>query len=167
MALIPILQYPDPRLGKPGKKVEIFDEKLKKLVSDMFETHYQATNCAALAATQLGHMWRITVIDFSEEKNQPLCLINPTILTLQGEQTSSEGCMSVQDVYQKVTRAASLTVRYQDVDGQEHEMEASGFMAKCIQHEVDHLDGMLFLQRLTPLRRTMIGNKLARLERKK
>lgn len=167
MALLPILQYPDPRLGKPGQKVELFDDNLKKLVSDMFETHYNASNCAALAATQLGQMWCITVIDFSDNKDQPLCLINPVILSRSGSVTSSEGCMSVHEIYQKVTRAESVTVRYQDVDGAFHEMHADGFMAKCIQHEVDHLEGMLFLQRLTPVRRAIISSKLERMARKK
>lgn len=166
MALIPIVQYPDPRLGMSGKKVEVFDGKLKQMVDDMFETHYNSTNCAALAATQLGLPWCITVIDFSEDKDQPLCLINPEILERSGSQTSSEGCMSVHDIYQKVTRSECVSIRYQDVDGVHHEMQADGFMAKCIQHEIDHLHGMLFLQRLTPLRKAMVSKKIAKLLRK-
>lgn len=167
MALISIVQYPDARLAQPGKTVTVFDDALKKLVTDMFETHYNASNCAALAATQLGLPWRITVIDFSENKDQPLCLINPEIIASQGEYSAPEGCMSVSDIYQPVSRAEKVTVRYQDVEGCFHEMSADGFMAKCMQHEIDHLNGILFIQRLTPLRRAMIHNKLARLNRKK
>ena len=166
MGVLNIVQYPDARLSQPGMKVTVFDEHLKKIVQDMFETHYQSANCAALAATQLGLPYCITVIDFSEEKNEPLCLINPEIISKHGEQTSQEGCMSVVDIFQKVTRAETIKVRYQDVQGNVHEMEASGFMAKCIQHEVDHLQGVLFIERLTPLKRMMIEKKLQKLRRK-
>lgn len=164
MAVLPILQYPDPRLAIPGEKITVFDASVKKIVEDMFETHYQSENCAALAATQLGLPYRITVIDFSEDKNSPLCLINPHILKSSGSQSDNEGCMSVQDIFQKVTRALHITIQYQDISGEEHSMEASGFMARCIQHEIDHLNGILFLDRLTPLKRMILSKKLKKME---
>ena len=166
MAVLKIVQYPDDRLSRPGEKITQFDDALKKIVDDMFETHYQAEHCTALAATQLGLPYCITVIDFSEKNDSPLCLINPEIIKKEGTETSSEGCMSVMDIFQKVTRAAHITVRYQDIHGETHTMEASGFMAKCIQHEVDHLNGLLFLDRLTPIRRLLIQNKIKKISKK-
>jgi peptide deformylase len=167
MAILPILQYPDARLAQKGKTVEMFDAALHAIIDDMFDTHYQTENCAALAATQLGIPYRMTVIDFSEERNQPLCLINPEIITSHGKETSEEGCMSVQDITQKVTRAKSISIRYHDKHGELQTLEADGFLAKCIQHEIDHLNGILFIDRLTPVRRILIEPKLKSLAKKK
>tara|TARA_Y200000002_G_scaffold102827_1_gene83496 strand:+ start:5003 stop:5500 length:498 start_codon:yes stop_codon:yes gene_type:complete len=162
MDCYPILQYPNTKLREPGKKVEKFDAELKSIVDKMFVTHYAQENCAALAATQLGIPLRITVIDFSETKDQPLCLINPEIVNREGKETSPEGCMSVPVLTAKVTRAEKITVKYFNVKGEEREMTADGFMAKCIQHEIDHLDGILYIDRLSPLKKKMLEMKLRR-----
>lgn len=163
MAVMKILQYPDETLHVPGEVVSTFDALLRQQVADMFETLYRSEHCAALAATQLGLLRRITVIDCSDDKNQPLCLINPEILECHGKQTVMEGCMSIPNIHQKVTRDLKIRVRYQDVSGVHHVIEAEGFLAQCIQHELDHLDGILFLERLTPSRKLLLQPKLARL----
>ncbi len=173
MAIIEILQYPDPRLRKKGERVEKVDAEIQKIVDDMFETHYNADNCAALAATQLNfkHPKKITVIDFSKEKNQPLCLINPEIIAREGELTQEEGCMSVGggefqgSIYEKVTRAAKIQVRALDRNGNPLEFEAEGYMAKCIQHELDHLEGKLFIDHLSRLKKSRIDKKIAKMTR--
>ena len=131
----------------------------------MFETHYAQKNCAALAATQLGIPLRITVIDFSDDKDSPLCLINPEVIESKGNETSQEGCMSVLGVYAKVSRPNWVKVRYQDVDGNTHEVEADGFMAKCMQHEIDHLNGKLYLDHLSTLKRKMLELKLRKVKK--
>ena len=145
MATLPIVQYPDACLREKVAKVTVFDQKLKRVVDQMFETHYAQENCAALAANQLGIMQHITVIDFSESKDQPLCLINGKILARGGEDYSMEGCMSVgpynNRIGAKVKRAAWVKVTAQDITGKAFTMKAEGFLAKCIQHELDHLDG--------------------------
>ena len=169
MAIVRILQYPDPRLKKPAEPVEQVDDTVRAMVNNMFETHYAQDNCAALAATQLdfANPKRITVIDFSPGKNQPLCLINPDIFHREGTQYEYEGCMSMGDspndrLYEKVKRAEKINVRALDREGQPFEMEAEGFMAKCIQHEVDHLDGILFIDRLSMLKRNRLIRQLNR-----
>lgn len=176
MSIIKILQYPDSRLKTIGKPVEKVDEHIRKIIADMFETHYNAHNCAALAATQLDipNPPRITVIDFSEKKNKPLCLINPEIIETRGEQKEQEGCMSVavphyQDqeedqysVFENVTRAMFIRVRAMNAEGKWFEMEAEGFMAKCIQHEIDHLNGILFIDRLSQLKKRRLVDKLSK-----
>lgn len=166
MSLIRILQYPDPRLKTIGAKVDKIDSNINKIIDDMFETHYHAQNCAALAATQLDFKdpKSITVIDFSPEKNQPLCLINPEIIAVEGEVTDIEGCMSVHPdhIHAKVKRAAKITVRAMDRNGEIFTMDAEGFMAKCIQHEIDHLNGMIYLDRLSSLKRKMLEKKISK-----
>lgn len=164
--ILDIIQYPDRRLKIPGRKVEVVDDAIKKIVSDMFDTHYAQENCAALAATQLDFSqdeknpaYRITVIDFSENKDQPLCLINPEIIERDGETNTEEGCMSVYNVSAKVARAASIKLTYLDQQGEKQSMYADGFMAKCIQHELDHLDGLIFLDRLPMIKQKMIRKK--------
>ena len=160
MAVLPILQYPDPRLALPGRLVEKVDTDINKIVDDMFQTHYAQENCAALAATQLGISLRITVIDFSEEKNEPLCLINPEIIEKSTTTTNTkEGCMSIRGVSKKVARAEKIKVRALDRQGEILEFEADGFMAKCIQHEIDHLDGVLFIDHLSKLQKMMVCKK--------
>ena len=165
MAIIKILQYPDPRLKKKGRKVGVFNDEIKRAIDDMFETHYSTANCAALAATQLdfANPWHITVIDFSPRKDQPLCLVNTEIVTREGEMLEEEGCMSVPGgTYEKVKRAAKIHVRAQDRFGKPLEFDAEGFMAKCIQHELDHLNGILFIDRLSSLKRQRIDTRLAK-----
>lgn len=167
MAIVRILQYPDIRLKKKAKWVETVNEEVRKVVADMFETHYDAKNCAALAATQLdfSEPLRITVIDFSDTKDQPLCLINPEIIYREGEQIVPEGCMSVggeveDRVYEYVKRAMKIKVRALNERGETIELEAEGFMAQCMQHEIDHLDGHLYLDRLSALKRERLVKKL-------
>ena len=157
MPIIQILQYPNPRLKQKGEDVTEFNQNLQKIIDDMFETHYAAKNCAALAATQLDFKEpkNITVIDFSEKKNEPLCLVNPKITSASGEQFEEEGCMSVgannnngkNCLYAKVKRAYEITVSAQDSHGKPLNLTATGFLAKCIQHEVDHLKGITFFRR--------------------
>lgn len=173
MSILRILQYPDPRLRTKAKPVAAFDERIKKIIKDMFETHYATDNCAALAATQLDIIDppMITVIDFSEHKNQPLCLVNPEISEAQGTQTQDEGCMSVSacenhSLFDKVTRADKIRVKALDADGKPLDFIAEGFMAKCIQHEVDHLHGKLYIDHLSKLRRGRIDKKIAKCRRK-
>lgn len=161
MAILDLVFYPDPILSTPTQKVTQFDDALKKMVDDMWETHYAQKNCAALAANQLGLPWAITVIDFSEEKNNPLCLINPEIIE-QSEQTThtNEGCMSLPGkVHASVKRAATIRVQYQDLTGETHTLDADDFLSKCIQHEIDHLNGLTYLDRLPTLKRQMVERK--------
>lgn len=167
MAIVRILQYPDNRLKTKAKWVEEVNDDVKKVVADMFETHYGSTNCAALAATQLdfANPLRITVIDFSDNKDRPLCLINPEIIYREGEQIVPEGCMSVggeidDRVYEYVKRAMKIKVRALNEQGETIELEAEGFMAQCMQHEIDHLDGHLYLDRLSSLKRERLVKKL-------
>ncbi len=175
MSKIRILQFPDARLRSIAKKVTDFtDPILQRTIDDMFETHYAAQNCAALAATQLDlvNPPHVTVIDFSETKNQPLCLVNGQVIAHEGTHTEEEGCMSVgcdinAGVYDKVTRAAKIKVLAYDRHGKRLEFEADGFMAKCIQHELDHLNGKLFIDHLSKLKRLRIEKKLTKLKRQK
>ena len=167
MTVLRILQYPDPRLATKAEPVTVFDDELQRIIDDMFETHYNAENCAALAASQLDfeHPKHITVIDFSEKKDQPLCLVNGKIIAREGSHVEGEGCMSVQGVYDKVKRSATITVHAQDRFGNPLEFQAEGYMAKCIQHELDHLNGVLFLDYLSTLKRHRIDKKFEKLQR--
>ncbi len=173
MAILRILQYPDPRLKICGRKVDDFGADTQKIIDDMFETHYAAENCAALAATQLDikNAPHITVIDFSPEKNQPLCIVNGEITHREGETNTEEGCMSVggdtggSGPFEKVKRAEKITLKAQDRHGKAFEMQADDFMAKCIQHELDHLDGKIFLDRLSGLKKKRIDKKLKKSEK--
>ena len=169
MAQLKILQYPDPRLKRIAVKVEDFGPALQQIIDDMFETHYSSKNCAALAATQLDMepAWRITVIDYSEQKNSPLCLVNPEIIESSGEQLEVEGCMSVYPelVYDKVKRAQTVLVRAQDRNGNPIEIKADGYFAKCLQHEIDHLDGKTYLDRVPKIKRARLLNKIKKAKR--
>lgn len=173
MAIIRILQHPDPRLKTVAQPVTDFQSaEFQQIVDDMFETHYAAENCAALAATQLDleNPPHVTVIDFSEKKNEPLCLVNAKIVERMGERVEPEGCMSVgcdigANVYEKVSRADKIKVEAFDRHGNPLNFEADGFMAKCIQHELDHLDGKIFLDRLSKLKRLRLEQKLQKLKR--
>lgn len=169
MAILKILQYPDPRLKIKAKTVTVFDDHLQKIIDDMFETHYHSDNCAALAATQLDIIDppAVTVIDFSEHRNQPLCLINPEIIATEGELSQEEGCMSVGfDTYEKVVRAEKIKVRALDREQKILEFNADGFLAKCIQHELDHLRGIIFLDKLSNLKRLRIEKRLDKFRRR-
>ena len=159
MALLTILEYPDERLRQKAASVETFDDDLRRFVDDMLETMYAAPGIG-LAATQVNVHQRVIVIDITEEKNAPLCLINPEIVDKQGCDEMEEGCLSVPGIYEKVKRARSIRVRAQDVHGSVSEIEAEGLLAVCIQHEVDHLDGHLFVDRLSPLKRQMVRKKI-------
>lgn len=169
MAKYRILDYPDPKLKRTGIKVEDFNSEIHDVINNMFETHYGTENCAALAATQLDMPipWHITVIDFSAEKNQPLCLVNAEIIEREGEHIETEGCMSVYPnyVHAKVKRATKIKVKAQDRHGKPFEMEADGFMAKCIQHELDHLDGKVYLDKLSNIKRDMVLKKINRVRK--
>lgn len=167
MTILKILQYPNPRLKTVAEPVEIFNDEIQTIIDDMFETHYNAENCAALAATQLDFKRpkHITVIDFSPDKNQPLCLVNAQIIEREGEHIEEEGCMSVGGgTYEKIIRAATIKVRAQDRHGKLLEFKANGFMAKCIQHELDHLNGKIFLDHLSPFKRRRIDEKIKKLK---
>ncbi len=159
MALLEILHYPDNRLRNKAVMVDEVDDEIRQTVDDMFETMYQAPGIG-LAAIQVNILKRIIVIDTSEQKDQPLCLINPEILTASGEEETEEGCLSVPGFYEAVIRAESVRVKAQDRDGNFFEMDANGLLAVCIQHEIDHLDGKLFVDYLSKLKRNRIRKKL-------
>jgi peptide deformylase len=162
MALLPILEYPDPRLKKVAATVTAFTPDIAKLVRDMAETMYAAPG-VGLAATQVDVHKRILVIDISETKNDLLVLINPEIVAAEGEAECEEGCLSVPGYFDKVTRAARVTVRAQDVHGETFERTAEELLAVCVQHEMDHLMGKVFVDYLSPLKRA----RLAARQRKK
>jgi peptide deformylase len=166
MALLEILQYPDPRLRIKAKVVSDINTHIKAIVADMYETMY-AANGVGLAATQAGINWRIFVMDVSETRKQPLCAINPEILTCQGEQFESEGCLSVSEAFDKIKRAQSLRFRALDINGQIYEMAAENLMASCVQHEIDHLNGKLFIDHLSRLKQDRIRKKLEKIQRRK
>jgi peptide deformylase len=159
MALLPILEFPDPRLRTRAQPVEQVDAPLRKLIDDMFETMYAAPGIG-LAATQVNVPKRVLVLDVSETRKEPLALINPEVLSRDGTEETEEGCLSVPGVYDKVTRAERIRVRALDREGRTLELEANGLLAVCIQHEIDHLDGKLFVDYLSELKRTRIRKKL-------
>ena len=159
MALLNILHYPDPRLRTKAQPVKEVDETIRRQIRDMFETMYAAPGIG-LAATQVDFHQRLIVLDISEDKTSPLTLINPEILSQEGEQQYDEGCLSVPGFYEPVERAAKIRVRALDKDGQTFELDADGLLAVCIQHEMDHLEGKLFVDYLTELKRQRIRKKL-------
>ena len=160
MALLEILEYPDPRLRTVAAPVETVDERIRNIVDDMFETMYEAPGIG-LAATQVNVHERIITIDVSEDKSEPLTFINPEITVLDGEEeTMQEGCLSVPGFYEDVTRIEHCLVKATDRDGKPFEMECRGLLAVCIQHEVDHLDGKLMVDYISPLKRNRIKDKL-------
>ncbi|MBS0290661.1 MAG: peptide deformylase [Proteobacteria bacterium] len=169
MTVLKILQYPDKRLKRIAVPVENFDQNIQKVIDDMFETHYATAHCAALASTQLDLEipWHITVIDYSQEKNAPLCLVNGKIIHREGEQIDYEGCMSVypDHIHEKVKRAKTIKVQYQDRLGNPHEIEAHDLFAKCIQHELDHLNGTLYIDHLHPIKIERIQRKVKKILR--
>jgi peptide deformylase len=159
MAILNILNYPDERLRTVAKPVKEVTVEIQQLTDNMLETMYAAPGIG-LAATQVNVHQRIIVIDISEEKNQPLVLINPEITEKDGEQEFDEGCLSVPGIYETVQRAEHIKLRALDREGQEFEMEADGLLAVCIQHELDHLQGKLFVDYLSQLKRQRIRKKL-------
>jgi peptide deformylase len=159
MAILDILRFPDPRLRNRAKPVEAVDATIAALVDNMFETMYQAPGIG-LAATQVNVAKRVVVIDISDDNNQPLCLINPEILQAEGSEVMDEGCLSVPGVFDSVTRAERVRVRALNRNGEPFEMDADGLLAVCIQHEIDHLDGKLFVDYLSNLKRQRIRKKL-------
>jgi len=164
MPLLPILHFPDPKLRTRAKPVESVDDTIRTLIDNMFETMYEAPGIG-LAATQVDVHKRVIVVDVSEEKNQPLVFINPELLEKQGIEEMDEGCLSVPGIYEKVQRADSVKVRALDRNGQSFEMEADGLLAVCIQHEMDHLEGKLFVDYLSSLKRDRIQKKLEKQRR--
>jgi peptide deformylase len=160
MALLNILRYPDPRLHTVAKPVVEVDERIRKLVDDMFETMYEAQG-VGLAATQVDVHERVIVIDTSEERDEPKVLINPEIVWASEEMTmGDEGCLSVPQVYDKVKRHARVAVKALNRDGQTYQFEADGLLAVCVQHEMDHLMGKVFVEYLSPLKRDRIKTKM-------
>jgi peptide deformylase len=165
MALLPILCYPDPRLHTVAKPVQAVDARIRGLVADMLETMYDAEGIG-LAATQVNVHERVVVIDVSEERNQPLVLINPEITWASEEvQVGDEGCLSVPGIYDGVERSTSIRLRALDGDGKERELAAEGMLAVCIQHEMDHLQGKVFVEYLSPLKRNRIKTKMLKARR--
>ncbi len=159
MAKLEILHYPDPRLRTEAKPVAEVTDDIRRLVDDMFETMYDAPGIG-LAATQVNVHQQIIVIDVSEEHDQPLCLINPMILSADGDEETEEGCLSVPGIYDTVRRAEKIEVRALGRDGKPFEMTADGLLAVCIQHEMDHLKGKLFVDYLSSLKKQRIRKKL-------
>ena len=165
MSKLNILEFPDARLRTVANKVKIFDKQLKKLVDDMAETMYHSNNGIGLAATQVNVHKRLLVMDFSEDHSHLLVYINPEITDQSGEQKREEGCLSVPGVYASVKRAEIITVNAQNVDGKSFEEDLDGLHAVCLQHEMDHLDGKLFVDYLSPLKRNMVRKKLEKQRR--
>ncbi|SDN82161.1 peptide deformylase [Polaromonas sp. JS666] len=160
MSQLTILRYPDPRLHTVAKPVAAVDARLRKLADDMFETMYEASGIG-LAATQVNVHERLIVIDVSEERNQPMVLINPEILWASEEKrVGDEGCLSVPGIYDGVERSTSIKVQALDLDGKSQVYEAEGMLAVCIQHEMDHLLGKVFVEYLSPLKRNRIKTKM-------
>ena len=164
MALLPILTHPNERLHIVAKPVAEVDDRIRTLVADMIETMYVAKGIG-LAATQVDVHERVVVIDLSEERNSPLALINPVITHKNGETTYEEGCLSVPGIYDEVTRAETVTVEYLDTDGKSQKLDADGLLAICIQHELDHLLGKLFVEYLSPLKQQRIKTKMKKRQR--
>jgi len=164
MALLNILHHPDPRLRIKAAPVDAFHTALEQLAADMLETMYAAPGIG-LAATQVDVHQRILVADVSREQNQPVCLVNPVLLDTAGEEEMEEGCLSVPGVYEIVQRADRIRVRAQNVRGEFFELDADGLLAVCIQHEMDHLEGRLFVDYLSPLKRNRIRRKLEKAQR--
>jgi len=166
VAILPILEFPDNRLRKKAAVVKNVNKEIKQLVDDMTETMYKAEG-VGLAATQVNVHLRVIMIDISEESNNPLCLINPELIKKEGIEESEEGCLSVPNFFEKIKRAERIKVKALDREGQSYELEADGLLAVCIQHEMDHLEGKLFVDYLSSLKRQRIKSKLEKIHRKK
>ena len=165
MALLQLVDESHPALRKPTQQVTDFDDELQKITDDMLETMYEV-NGAGLAATQVGLGIRLAVIDISKERNQPLVLVNPEIIETSGEQKMDMGCLSLPGCWAAVKRAAWVKVRAQDRKGQHYEMEGEGLLAEAFQHEIDHLDGILFIDKLSPLKQKIVRQRAKKAIRK-
>jgi len=159
VSILPVLEFPDPRLRNVASPVKQVNNKIKSMVDDMFETMYDAHG-VGLAATQVDIQLQLIVIDVSEEKNDPLCLINPEIISESGREESDEGCLSVPGIFEPIQRAEVIRVKALNKEGDVFEMDADGLLAVCIQHEMDHLLGKLFVDYLSPLKRNRIKKKM-------
>lgn len=159
MATLSVLRFPDPRLKLVAKPTESFDAELASIATNLFETMYEFDG-VGLAATQVNVLQRIFVIDLSDNRSQPMCFVNPTITASVGEITHEEGCLSFPGAYAKVKRKEQITVEYFDLEGQPHTLEAQGLLSICIQHELDHLDGVTFFDHLSSLKQKLIRSKL-------
>lgn len=166
MTIHQIRYLPDPCLRRVAKSVEIFDQSLQTLIDDMFETMYHAKG-VGLAAPQIGISLRLSVVDVVGDKTQQLVLINPEIIASEGKETYSEGCLSVPGAYDKVVRAKKVTIRALDRSGKTFEMTAEGLLGECFQHEIDHLNGKLFVDLLSPIKRAMARRRLEKFKRQK
>jgi len=159
MSLLKILNYPDPRLNKIASKVMVVDKQIKVFINNLSETMYDAKGIG-LAATQVDFHKKIIVVDVSEDKNSLVTLINPVLIESSGTQDTEEGCLSVPDIYEKIERFNSIKVKALDENGKEFEIKAEGLLAVCIQHEMDHLEGKIFVEYLSPLKRDRIKRKM-------
>ncbi len=166
MAILTILNYPDPRLHTVAKPVQAVNMEIQRLVSDMAETMYAAPGIG-LAATQVNQHVQLILVDTSKEQNDLQVFINPKIAAKSGEQDYEEGCLSVPGIYENVTRAEKITVEALDVNGKKIKLNAEGLLAVCIQHEMDHLLGKVFVEYLSPLKRNRIKSKMLKLSRGK
>ena len=164
MARLPIIEFPDPRLRTVARPVKEVDTRIRQLIDDMFETMYEAPGIG-LAATQVDVHERLLVLDVSEDKSYPMVFINPEITSAEGHQVYQEGCLSVPGIYADVKRAERIVVKALDRDGQPFELSAEGLLAVCIQHEMDHLAGKVFVDYLSPLKRELVRKKLAKQRR--
>ncbi len=164
MSILTILEFPDKRLRTVAEEVSQVDDNIRILVDDMLETMYAAKG-VGLAATQVNVHKRIIVMDVSEEKNEPLCLINPEIIQKDGVEESEEGCLSVPGFFEKVSRAEHIKIKALNRDGESYELEARDLLAVCIQHEMDHLEGKLFVDYLSAFKRGRIKSKLEKIHR--
>ena len=164
MATLEILHYHDKRLRTVAEPVDVVDDSIRSLVDDMLETMYAAPGIG-LAATQVNVHKRVIVMDLSEERNQPMCFINPEIMQSEGAEQTEEGCLSVPDIFETVERAERVTVKALDKDGKEFTLEADGLLAVCIQHEMDHLLGNLFVDYLSPLKQLRVKKKIQKARR--
>jgi len=166
MALLKILEFPDPKLRTKAKPVKQVDDGIRQIVADMLETMYQAPGIG-LAATQVNIHQQILVIDISKDKNEPLCLINPILLKQEGIQHAEEGCLSVPEIYEEIERSESITVQAINQQGESFNLTTDGLLAVCIQHEMDHLKGKLFVDYLSSIKRERIRKKLNKLKKEK
>ncbi len=166
MTKLVILEYPDPRLREKAQPVSSVDGAVQQLIDDLLETMY-AANGVGLAATQVNVHKRVLVIDVSEERNDPLVLINPEIMTAEGREIVEEGCLSLPGIYDKVARATKIRLRALDREGRPFEQTAEGLLGVCIQHEIDHLEGQLFVDHLSELKRQLIRQRLQKERRQR
>ena len=165
MAKLTILEYPDPRLRTKAAPVERVGAELGRVIDDMFETMYAAPGIG-LAATQVDYHKRVVVLDVSEDKSKPLVLINPEIVAAEGKQRNEEGCLSFPEIGAPITRADTVTVTFLDLEGCRQTVTARGLLSRAIQHETDHLNGVLLVDRMSPMQRMSVSGQLKRLQKK-